>query len=80
MKRTRVTVRWVKKDAVWVIYGVNAVVRWTPWFFRKSDAVSEAREQARLLQPSQLVIFKKNGQIQEERTYPRSSDPRRYRG
>lgn len=28
----------------------------------------------------QLVIHKKNGQIQSERTYPRSSDPKRHKG
>ncbi len=29
---------------------------------------------------SQVIIHKGNGQFQEERTYPRSSDPRRTKG
>lgn len=30
--------------------------------------------------PAQVVIHGKDGRIQEERTYPRSSDPRRRKG
>lgn len=30
--------------------------------------------------PGSVKIHKENGQIQEERTYPRSADPRRIRG
>jgi len=50
----------------------------------KAMAVKIARAKARTTatygKPISLVIRKKNGQIQEECTYPRSRDPRRSRG
>jgi len=39
-----------------------------------------AREQATPERPVSLRIKKKNGRYQEERTYPRSADPRRTKG
>lgn len=48
-------------------------------FETKEQAVSRAREMTRR-QGGQLFIHGKDGRIQEERTYPRSSDPRRSRG
>ncbi len=42
------------------------------------------KESAKILkkssQPASLKIHKTNGQIQEERTYPRSADPKESRG
>jgi hypothetical protein len=46
----------------------------------KQDAVAYAIKQAKAHQPSQLIIHKRDGKIEEERTYPRSSDPRRSKG
>lgn len=47
---------------------------------RKQDAVLLAIEFARMYQPSSLRIHGRDGRIQQERTYPRSSDPRRTKG
>ena len=43
-------------------------------------AVDIAIYLARRNQPSQVIIHKMDGKIQKERTYPRSSDPRRTKG
>jgi hypothetical protein len=52
--------------------------------YRKSDAIlygaDFCRASGTAAHPLSLVIFKVNGTIQEERTYPRSKDPRRSRG
>jgi hypothetical protein len=37
-------------------------------------------EAARVFGPCSVRIYGKNGRIQQERTYPRSADPRRSRG
>jgi hypothetical protein len=47
---------------------------------RKPLAITMAVALAKANEPSQVVIHKRNGQIQSERTYPRSSDPRRSKG
>lgn len=41
----------------------------------KAAALEVARLLAQLVQPSSLLVHGKTGRIQEERTYPRSSDP-----
>lgn len=41
----------------------------------KKEVVSEMIRHAKHHQPSSLKIHKVDGKIQEERTYPRSSDP-----
>lgn len=46
----------------------------------KAHAVAAGRRFAYELEPSQLVIRGKNGRIQTEHTYPRSSDPKRRKG
>lgn len=43
-------------------------------------AIEEARGEAGHGQPTSLRIKGRNGRVQEERTYPRSSDPRRTPG
>lgn len=53
------------------------------FFFRKTDAVAKARFFARArweerVEPAQLVVHKRNGRVQYERTYGR--DPRRHVG
>ena len=35
---------------------------------------------SRPIRPAQIIIFERDGEFQEERTYPRSSDPKRYKG
>jgi len=46
----------------------------------KSDYVTYASYCARQHEPSQLIIHDSKGRIQEERTYPRSSDPHESKG
>lgn len=54
------------------------------WEYEKKWAIYTARDvvdnNLELGRKVQLVIHKKNGQIQSERTYPRSSDPKRHKG
>lgn len=46
----------------------------------KAELVAHARETAKANQPSQLRIKGRDGRLQTEFTYPRSSDPRRFKG
>jgi hypothetical protein len=46
----------------------------------KKEVVSEMIRVAKHHQPSSLRIQKMNGKFQEERTYPRTSDPSTSRG
>ena len=47
----------------------------------KTEAVSKAAAAAKAdRQPTSVRIRKVNGQIQQERTYPRGADPRRSKG
>jgi hypothetical protein len=46
----------------------------------KTRAVRDGAKVARKQKRASLVIRKANGRIQEERTYPRGSDPRRSKG
>ena len=47
----------------------------------KQDAIRESAKKLRgSNEPSSLKIHKENGRIQEERTYPRSADPRKSKG
>ena len=46
----------------------------------KKEVVTEMIKVAKKHQPSSLKIHKTDGRIQEERTYPRSTDPGRSRG
>ena len=47
----------------------------------KSTTVKKAAKVARKARkPTSRVIHKRNGRFQEERTYPRSADPRRSKG
>lgn len=65
-------------------YGWHVVMDgWTVGFYRtKANAEHYAANLARALEPlpSQVVVHKKNGQIELEWTYPRSSDPEKSLG
>lgn len=45
-------------------------------------AIKIAADRVRALEPSQLIIRRRDGRIAKkgERTYPRSSDPKRHKG
>ena len=47
---------------------------------KKTDAVRSAAKIASKDKQASVVIRKASGRIQEERTYPRGSDPRKSRG
>ena len=71
------------KREVWSVRWDKRIKRWRVWQGRdwlyilrtKREALSEAIDHCRG-ERTQLRIFLKNGRIQSERTYPRSSDPR----
>ena len=44
------------------------------------EAVQIGVDAAKRWQPAQLVVFTRKGRIAWERTYPRSTDPRRSKG
>lgn len=60
----------------WYVRKHNTI--WT--FNRKSDAIKEGIRLAKVNAPSQLIIKGRDGRVQKEHTYPRSSDPKRHRG
>lgn len=48
---------------------------------RKEDAIKQTAAKARAdAEPVSVKIHKENGRIQEERTYPRSADPKGSKG
>lgn len=74
MKRVDV----VKKGSEWVAESAGKTLARAPV---KTDAVrATARVAKAAPEPVTVKIHKENGRIQEERTYPRSADPRRSKG
>lgn len=86
MKRTKLHIVYNLKDIPfqWELKlaadnGRAAVVLDT--FVTKRKAVETGKWLAKSLnRPVQLMIHRKDGTFQTEHTYPRSSDPRRYKG
>lgn len=65
----------------WVVTRAGSVIDWAPTKALALDvALEEARGEAVHGQATSLRIKGRNGRVQEERTYPRSSDPRRTPG
>lgn len=76
-KLARIEVRWSKKEGLWVVKAPKQAV----WLSgTKAEAVAEAVKMAKSLEAAQVIICRKDGSYQEERTYPRSRDPRRSKG
>lgn len=70
----------VKKGDGWLGESGGATVRGTK-APTKEDAVRQTIAAAKKdPQPVSVRIHKQDGKIQEERTYPRSTDPRRSKG
>jgi hypothetical protein len=68
----------VKKDDQWVARSGTKVVARAA---KKADAIRETARAARAdPQPVSVRIHAQDGRIQEERTYPQKSDPRRSKG
>lgn len=76
-KRRKFVVKWAKEFKQWELWEGDDLVEENKL---KDTLVSIARTVAKDAEPSQLVIKGKNGRIQSERTYPRSSDPKRRKG
>lgn len=80
MKRIIIRVQWDKRKKWWKVRGVGIS---TEYDF-KHEAVARAVDCGRAIAAqgglAQVVSHRKDGVIQWERTYPRSSDPRRSRG
>lgn len=74
------TVRWVRFRRMWVVRGdggilsVSTTKKWATGFGLLSALAR--REPGGV----SVRIYRKDGRLQEERTYPRSADPRRSRG
>ena len=68
-------------EGFWAVYYSGYL---QSWFNTKPEAVSYARRIAKKRSSEKrgvtLRIKKKNGRVQEERTYPRALDPRRSPG
>lgn len=69
--RKRITVV-PNRGAGWAVKEGRKVVE---QFSRKKEAVQFGRSLAKGVPPSQLIIHKKDGRIQEERTYGRDPFP-----
>jgi hypothetical protein len=68
----------LKKDDEWLVKEGSRTVDRAP---TKSEAVKKAADGARKAPEAITVkIHKEDGKIQEERTYPRSADPRKSKG
>lgn len=50
------------------------------WGFKKPEALKLAIAYCKAHSPSSMLIHKKNGEFQEERTYPKSMDPKNRKG
>jgi hypothetical protein len=73
-KRTRIDVTPDKKAGGWIVKGGGEEHH----FDQKAEAVSAAAAAGRSLGNAQVVIKKRDGKIQSERTY--GNDPRRSKG
>jgi hypothetical protein len=73
-RRTRIDVMFNKREGQWVVKGGGE----THGFGTKGEAVTRAAAAGRMLNNAQVVIRKKDGKIQSERTY--GNDPRRSKG
>lgn len=80
MKRIRVEVCPDRKGLGWKAVTPGKVYRTTTQRDAIGWAVLWCRTQAQAGKRLTLKIKRPNGKIRDERTYPRSSDPRRSRG
>jgi hypothetical protein len=81
-KRRVFDVKWWKPGPFWVLTERGTNIH--DGFENKLEATTHGRVTCRSIGSlggrAQLVIRGKNGRIQTEHTYPRSSDPRRSKG
>lgn len=74
MPRKRVHITYDKKKRNWKAEAEGAK-RAQARADTKAELVKETAQTARRQGDTSVIIHKQNGVIQEERTYPRSSDP-----
>ena len=82
-KRKVFRLRWSSLNRMWqLLSGALVVQDFYPWLhFNKKRCVRWSADWIRGQEGlSQLRVFNKNGRIAFERTYPRSSDPKRHKG
>lgn len=80
-KRIVLEVRFSRSERLWYIRRRDISGGVLSYQRRKPEAVKQAAGEAKALDTAvSVVIYLKNGRIEEERTYPRSTDPIRRRG
>jgi hypothetical protein len=70
----------LKKGGSWVGRSGGKTVRGTKATTKQSSVKKTAAVAKKAKKPTSVRIHKANGRIQEERTYPRSADPKKSRG
>jgi hypothetical protein len=70
----------VKKGGNWVGRSAGKTVRGTKAQTKQASVKKTATVAKKAKKPTSVRIHKANGQIQEERTYPRSADPKQSKG
>lgn len=70
----------VKKGDNWVGRSGGKTVPGTKAKTKQASVKKTAAVARKARKPTSLRIHKANGQIQEERTYPRSADPKKSKG
>lgn len=85
-KRSKIHVTYRKKEAAWFVVYVRLFDAEGEPMTKPADKCKDRREAVQVgraaassYMPSSLVIHNRNG-FKEERTYPRSSDPRKTKG
>lgn len=89
-KLTRCEIRWDRPlegwlcrerlTGGWVIVAASFDDEAKPTFAKRISTYLRARISEDGVFGFSLRIYKKNGEVQQERTYPRSADPRRSKG
>jgi hypothetical protein len=70
MGRLRLVVSYDKRDGTWVIKGSDGSGNTAEGGFRtKTDAIAEAARRGRQSGDAQLLIKKRDGKLESERTY-----------
>ncbi len=77
-KRKVYRLRWNKTNSLWMLVRPDKTVQFEVRGETKVQFIGFCRFEARNDQPSQLVVYGKNGRIQFENTY--GADPRRSKG
>lgn len=80
MKRAVYHIVWSSRFKCWRVKLGSSYVSVLVYGKAKPLLIRAVKALAKENEPSQVVIHKQNGKIQIEYTYPRETDPRRFRG